>query len=198
MRIVAATNRDLALEISEKRFRDDLFYRLGVLTVTMPPLRDRVEEIPALVQYLLSVDIDHFLPPNSSHDWRIEPQALDALTKYSWPGNVRELKNVLKRAQILAKGGCITSQDLPDEVIHATATPPLPITGELTGAAAGGRLDELETKYVVAALEAHHWNKSRAANTLGISRQRLYRLISKYHLTPNTSPFPLRVAKTGE
>ena len=171
VRIVAATNR--ALEDAQKngRFREDLYYRLNVVAVTLPPLRDRREDIPIL--------INHFLTTRQlgNKKYEIDPRALDTMMRYQWPGNIRELVNVLERAQILAEENVITVDDLPENMMVAS-----------TGAAAENpqaqtdHLESMERQHVQLVLQRCHFNKVAAANALGVSRRSLYRLIEKYHL----------------
>src|SRR5262249_41002825 len=113
VRVIAATNKLLEAEQKAGRFREDLFYRLNVITVPLPPLKERKEDIPGLV--------DHFLATRQIGKvrFKIDPAALAALVNYDWPGNIRELANVVERAQILAEGDTITADDLPDTIIDA-------------------------------------------------------------------------------
>jgi DNA-binding NtrC family response regulator len=168
VRVVAATNKDLAEEQRAGRFRDDLYYRLNVLTIALPALRERQPDVPELVQ--------HFLTTRKVGrvGYQIAPDALAALCHYDWPGNVRELANLLERAQILAEDAVITLDDLPDAVVAAG---PAPGTG-----GDPRHLREVERRHVRAVLEDEGGNKVRAAKALGISRRALYRLIDKYHL----------------
>ena len=115
MRMVAATNRALEEGIKTGRFREDLYYRLNVVAIDLPALRDRREDIPELVEHFLTT---RQIGPARL---RVEPDALKALVDHDWPGNVRELANVLERAQILAAGGLITPDDLPDNIVDACA-----------------------------------------------------------------------------
>jgi DNA-binding NtrC family response regulator len=174
-RVIAATNRPLEEEMTSGRFREDLYYRLNVLTVDLPPLRERREDIPELVEHFLT---SRKIGPTR---YQIEPEALAALTRYDWPGNVRELANVIERAQILAEGHLITADDLPDNLAESRPAE--------AGAAAAGdprHLREVERRHVQAVLREVESNKVRAARALGISRRALYRLISKYRLqVPN-------------
>jgi DNA-binding NtrC family response regulator len=169
VRVVAATNRILAAEIKSGGFREDLFYRLNVVSIHLPPLRERRGDIPELVE--------HFLTTRQigSLRSRVEPAAMKALIAYSWPGNVRELANVLERAQILAENHLITIEDLPDNIAIASSGPP-----EAEGDPR--HLSEVERRHVQAALQEEKGNKVHAARVLGISRRSLYRLIEKYHL----------------
>jgi transcriptional regulator with PAS, ATPase and Fis domain len=168
VRVIAATNKDLAEEQQAGRFRDDLYYRLNVLTITLPALRDRRPDIPELVE--------HFLATRKVGQvrYQIAPDALEALCRYDWPGNIRELANLLERAQILAEDAVITLDDLPDAVVAAG-----PVPGEVGDPR---HLREVERRHVRSVLDEEGGNKVRAAKALGISRRALYRLIDKYHL----------------
>jgi transcriptional regulator with PAS, ATPase and Fis domain len=169
VRVVAATNRDLAEELRAGRFREDLYYRLNVVAIELPVLRERREDVPLLVEHFLTT---RQIGPLRS---RIDPEALQAVVSYSWPGNVRELANVLERAQILAENHVITPDDLPEAVA----------VGRPVGEAGGGdprHLSEVERQHVRAVLQQEKGNKVHAARTLGISRRSLYRLIEKYGL----------------
>lgn len=170
VRILAATNKPLEEEQAAGRFREDLFYRLNVFTIELPLLRQRPEDIPALVEHFLTTRQLGKTP------MRVQPEALQALVNYYWPGNIRELANVIERAQILAENNEITIDDLP-ETLHRPLPPPA------ASAAAGTlNLNELERRSVQAALQAAKGNKVHAAKALGISRRALYRLIVKYGL----------------
>ncbi len=169
VRVVAATNRELAEEIKNGRFREDLYYRLNVVSIFLPPLRDRRGDIPELVEHFLAT---RQVGPLRS---RIDADALKALTAYSWPGNVRELANVLERAQILAENHIIAVEDLPENVAAALAGAP-------DTAGDPRHLSEVERRHVQAVLHEEKGNKVHAARVLGISRRSLYRLIEKYQL----------------
>jgi two-component system response regulator AtoC len=147
------------------RFREDLYYRLAVVTIELPPLRERHEDVPELVEHFLTTR------PVGPTRYRIDPEAVAALARYGWPGNVRELANVLERAQILAEDHVITLDDLPDAIVDAA-----PVEGD------PGHLREVERRHVLEVLEQHQGNKVQAARVLGISRRALYRLIAKYGL----------------
>ncbi|HEY7327376.1 MAG TPA: sigma-54 dependent transcriptional regulator [Gemmataceae bacterium] len=169
VRVVAATNRELSEEIKNGKFREDLYYRLNVVSIFLPPLRERREDIPELIEHFLTT---RQIGPLRS---RVDAEALKALTAYSWPGNVRELANVLERAQILAENHIITVEDLPESLMTATA-------GSSESAGDPRHLDEVERRHVQAVLHEEKGNKVHAARVLGISRRSLYRLIEKYHL----------------
>lgn len=169
VRIVAATNRDLAEEIKNGRFREDLFYRLNVVSIFLPPLRERREDIRELCEHFLST---RQIGPLRS---RLDAEALKALMAYSWPGNVRELANVLERAQILAENHVITTEDLPENLVSAAPA-------SATEAGDPRHLSEVERRHVLTILQQEKGNKVHAARILGISRRSLYRLIEKYRL----------------
>jgi DNA-binding NtrC family response regulator len=168
VRVVAATNRDLAEEIKNGRFREDLFYRLNVVSIYLPPLRERRSDIPELIEHFLT---SRPIGPLRS---RVDAEAMKALRAYSWPGNVRELANVLERAQILAENHLITPEDLPENILVSAASP---------GQSGDPRhLREMERRHVQSVLQEEKGNKVQTARVLGISRRSLYRLIEKYHL----------------
>jgi transcriptional regulator with PAS, ATPase and Fis domain len=169
VRIVAATNKLLEDEMKAGRFREDLYYRLNVVTIELAPLRERSEDIPELVEHFLST---RQVGPKRS---QIAPEALAALLRYEWPGNVRELANVLERAQILAENYLITLDDLPETIVEGPAA-----VESLSGNPE--HLREVERRHVAVVLEQTQGNKAQAAKVLGISRRALYRLIEKYRL----------------
>jgi DNA-binding NtrC family response regulator len=170
VRIIAATNKDLVKEVAGNRFRDDLYFRLNVITIPIPALRERSEDVPLLVNYFLSQG------PRGPRS--IDPDALAALQSYRWPGNVRELANVIERAKILADGPSITLRDLPLGIVQPMPSrgnePPVPARSN------GSNLADLERQHIQRVLESESWNKARAARSLGISRRRLYRLLEKH------------------
>jgi DNA-binding NtrC family response regulator len=170
VRLLAATNRDLAKEVDAKRFREDLYYRINVMSLELPPLRERTGDVALLVR--------HFL----GSGWEIEPAALAAMERYRWPGNVRQLINAIERAKILASSETITLKDLPREISLPSAgvLPGAPTTGD------GEPIDDLaaiQRTKVVEVLRREAGNKSRAARALGIDRRKLYRLLEKYSIT---------------
>jgi DNA-binding NtrC family response regulator len=169
VRVVAATNRDLAEEIKNGRFREDLFYRLNVVSIFLPPLRERREDIGELIERFLST---RQIGPLRS---QVDPEAMRAMLAYSWPGNVRELANVLERAQILAENHVITLEDLPENLVSA-------VPASATEAGDPRYLREVERRHVQAILQQEKGNKVHAARVLGISRRSLYRLMEKYRL----------------
>ncbi len=172
VRVIAATNKVLEEEIKAGRFRQDLYYRLHVVAIELPPLCDRAGDIPELVEHFLST---RQIGPAR---FQIDRDALNALVRYRWPGNVRELANVIERSQILAEDQTITLDDLPDNI--ADGMP------ETASAGDPGHLREVERRHVQEVLQREHGNKVRAAKALGISRRALYRLIAKFGLEKNS------------
>ncbi len=170
VRVVAATNKPLEEEQKAGRFREDLFYRLNVFTIELPPLCERGEDVLELVAHVLATR------QVGKVRCRVAPEALEALRRYDWPGNVRELVNVLERAQILAEGDVITPDDLP-EALRLPSAPPAD-----AGPADTLNLEVVERRTVQAALQQAGGNKVHAARALGVSRRSLYRLIEKYRL----------------
>jgi len=173
VRIIAATNKNLEEEQKANRFREDLFYRLNVVTIRLPLLKERREDISELVQHFLST---RQIGPKP---FTIQPDAMDALCRYDWPGNIRELANVLERAQILAENSTITLDDLPENLVESA---PLAGAGSSHIAADSRLLRDVERRHVHEILRQEKGNKVHAAKILGISRRALYRLIHKYGL----------------
>jgi DNA-binding NtrC family response regulator len=169
VRVLAATNRPLEWEVKANRFREDLYYRLNVVKIELPPLREHRQDIPELVHYFLRTRAVGPIPH------RVHPDALEALVRYDWPGNVRELANVLERAQLLARDDLITIDDLPEGVA-------LVLSASVNPAIGSRELREVERMHTLEVLQAENWNKLRAAKALGISRRSLYRLIEKHGL----------------
>jgi two-component system response regulator HydG len=173
VRIIAATNKDLRLEIEEGRFRDDLYYRLNVVTFNMPPLRERREDIPLLAQHFLM----QFSEQNRKQIKGFTPQAMDRLLKYDWPGNVRELMNAVERAVVLARGDYLAEEELsliPQGTQPEGETPSIHVTP------AGLPLDEVEKTTILKMLELTEGNKSEAARRLGITRRTLHKKLKAY------------------
>jgi DNA-binding NtrC family response regulator len=170
VRIIAATNKPLEEEQKAGRFREDLYYRLNVVTIVLPALRERREDIDELIEHFLTT---RQLGPTR---FQLHPEARAALKRYDWPGNVRELANVLERAQILAEEHLITTDDLPDTIV-SSAPPALdPSSHDPRD------LRDLERKHIEDVMKQEKGNKVQTAKALGISRRALYRLIEKYRL----------------
>jgi len=176
VRFVAATNKDLQREVAEGRFREDLYYRLNVITVNLPPLRDRPEDIEPLALHFLR----RFAGRMAKDIRTITPEALAALQGYGWPGNVRELENVMERAVILTSGSAISVEVIPLQT--ATRNTPAPAAGTAPAPARMVPLEEMERQHIEAVLKANHYNKSRTAETLGISRRTLDRRVADFGL----------------
>jgi DNA-binding NtrC family response regulator len=182
VRVIAATNADLEREVERGAFRPDLFYRLNVIPVVLPPLRERREDIGLLVQHFLA----HYCGVSQRPVMHVEEAALDALTRYDWPGNVRELENVIERAVILEEGTCLTPESLPERVTACPMKRPvapdtihLPDEIELAGT-----LEDVEREYMAKVLEVTGWQKKKASHILGINSSTLYRKIQRYNLEP--------------
>ncbi len=191
VRIVAATNKDLELEVAEGRFREDLFFRLNVVPLESPPLRDRPEDIPQLAVTFLR----DFCRENGVREKEIDPEVFDVLQARPWPGNVRELKNVVERMVILS-GDRITLADLPtesrlgqsrsDSSRSPSTSPPASALPSAPGGDGSGKLtlreyrDQAERQYILATLEECAWNISRAALQLGVERTNLHKKMRSY------------------
>ena len=177
VRVIAATNRNLTNMVEDGSFREDLFYRLSVVALRIPPLRDRREDIPLLVEHFLSKLTQRYnLSPR-----RVHPQVMEVLTNYNWPGNVRELENALESVLVLSTKEEITSADLPESIRRQEtriAKIYLDIPEE------GISLEEVEKELIVKALEKSRWNQSKAARYLDITRKTLLYRMEKYSLTP--------------
>ena len=167
-RTISATNRDLQAAVKEGRFREDLYWRLNVVHVHIPPLRERSEDVPVLARQFL----EKFAQSMSRRPMTFAPDALDALASYPWPGNVRELQNAIERAVVVGRGDVVSAADLPLRVTQSPAAP----------GAAPGSLAEAERAHVQAVLDASGWNITRAARTLDVDRVTLYNKIKKYDL----------------
>lgn len=172
IRLIAATNRDLSQCVQEGKFRQDLFFRLNVVTINIPPLKDRVDDITILAQTFLK----EFSSENNKTITAITPETMQALMAYSWPGNVRELRNVMERMVVLAQGNKLTKRDLPPGLRQD----PLGQPGSARPAAAS--LEEANRQMIIATLEAQQGNRTRAAQQLGISRRTLQRKLREFGL----------------
>ncbi|MCP4627809.1 MAG: HAMP domain-containing protein [bacterium] len=173
MRVLAATNKDLLKEVKSANFREDLFYRLNVIPIQMPPLRNRCNDIPLLARYFLR----HFATEQETLAQRFSSEAMRILLDYSWPGNVRELENSIEHAAVLAKGKFIEVSDLPGTLLQ-------PRTREPKGS--NRSIVENERKLLLEVLAECDWNKKAAAHQLGISRSTLYDKLRKYQITKPT------------
>jgi len=181
VRVLAATNRDLALGVSGGAFRQDLYYRLKVVELNVPPLRERRDDILPLARVLLANAAIRMKRKISS----IAPPAADQLLRYAWPGNVRELENTMERAVALARGTRVDLEDLPEEIRRA-----VPTSAAMAGAVK--RLDEVEKEYILAALELNGGNQTHTARQLGIGLATLYRRLKAYGLVGSKNAGPRR------
>jgi DNA-binding NtrC family response regulator len=184
VRVIAATNRDLATAVEHGRFREDLYYRLKVVTIHLPPLRERREDVPLLVDFL----VRRAAAQCGKEVTGVSESALALLTAYRWPGNIRELGHVLERSVALAQHEVLVAEDLPDEL---RAPRPMVVNGSgLPGEQPGDRptLSELKRRYIQRVLEESHGNVSRAANVLGVDRRSLYRMLQRYGVPPRSAP----------
>ncbi|MBL7174469.1 MAG: sigma-54-dependent Fis family transcriptional regulator [Desulfobacteraceae bacterium] len=173
VRMIAATNKDLLQEIDKGRFREDLYYRLNVVTLTMPPLRERGEDIPLLAQHFLEM----FIKKNNKGIKGFTPQSMDRLLRYDWPGNVRELMNAVERGVVLSSSEYLDEVDLP--FIQRG----MPLEMEITDVdtiPSDLPLDEVEKTTILKTLESTDGNKSEAARRLGITRRTLHKKLKKY------------------
>jgi DNA-binding NtrC family response regulator len=164
VRLVAATNRKLAEEVQAGRFREDLYYRINVMSLELPPLRERAGDATLLMKHFLGTT------------WEIEDEAAACIERFHWPGNVRQLINAIERAKIMADDNTICVADLPRDITVTVATAPSTVV------IAGDDLSNIERAKVVQVLRREAGNKSRAARRLGIDRRKLYRLVEKYDI----------------
>jgi DNA-binding NtrC family response regulator len=173
VRIIAATNRDLDQEIRRGTFRSDLYYRLNVITMHLPPLREREDDVILLAEHFL-----RRLEEQAGVSLSLTPECTAALQRYEWPGNVRELENALERAAILTRGPAITTEALPARIVTPA---PAPLVSDRPPA--NPTLELVERAYILWVLQAEGGNKARAAEVLGIDPSTLYRKLNRYELT---------------
>lgn len=185
-RLVAATNRDLAAYVREGKFREDLYYRLNVIDIRLPALKDRPGDIALLVSRFTK----EFAKKNDVEIKGIDPAALKALEAYSWPGNVRQLRNVIERMVVLADGSRLTLADIPAEIIDDAAIAPIAVpvasspaaTNAPAAAPASGSLADTEKSIILKTLEECGFNKTKTAEKLGISRRTLHRKLNEWSI----------------
>jgi DNA-binding NtrC family response regulator len=170
-RIIAATNRELKKLVESGTFREDLYYRLNVIPVTLLPLRDRKEDIPLLAEHFLAQFSTEMQKPLEA----LSTEALEILMAHGWPGNVRELRNVLERGAVLARGPIITPLELELAQSDVVPSPPGP-------AEPADSLKDVERKHIISILKQHHWNITRSAKALGIDRVTLYNKMKRYQI----------------
>jgi two-component system nitrogen regulation response regulator NtrX len=174
VRVIAASNRDLPGLIRHGRFRDDLFYRLNVIPIEVPPLRARTEDIPLLIDHFIRV----FSADNGKRVKALSGEALAYFLAYDWPGNVRELRNMVERLVIMAPRDLIEAEDVPAPLR------PKEVVGEARERTLREARDNFERAYILAELRANEWNMTRTAERLGIERSHLYRKIKAYGIGP--------------
>jgi two-component system response regulator HydG len=178
VRIVAATNRDLENDVQAGRFREDLYYRLNVMNLAVPPLRERLEDVPLLAQHFL----DKYAQRNRKSVRGFAPLAMDLLLKYDWPGNVRELENTIERAVILLSGEHVTEKQLPPRIAGLSTAPPAQAFAAPAATDGSRTLEDMEKAAIIATLAATDGNKSETARRLGISRKTLHNKLKAYDL----------------
>jgi DNA-binding NtrC family response regulator len=185
VRMIAATNRNLKALVSEGKFREDLYYKLNVVNLHLPPLRERASDIPALALQFLK----RFAEENGKRVERLSEAALSRLTAYPWPGNVRELENVIERAVVLAEGGVIEAEHLPAEIVPGPnqGAPPIP----------GSTMGEIERYAILTTLAAQVGSTSRAAEVLGVSVRKIQYKLQEYGSAPK-SGVPAIIGRNGE
>jgi two-component system, NtrC family, nitrogen regulation response regulator NtrX len=177
VRVIAASNRDLPALIREGRFREDLYYRLNVIPIEVPPLRTRKDDIPALVSHFVA----QFCAENGKRAKSLSTEALGYFLAYDWPGNVRELRNMVERLVIMAPGELIAVDDLPAPL---RPKEPGPAPSEARDGTLRDARDNFERAFILAELRANDWNVTRTAERLGIERSHLYRKLKAYGINP--------------
>ena len=186
VRVIAATNRDLKVEIERSSFREDLYYRLNVVNIHVPPLRERKDDIPLLVAAFLA----EFNRENAKRIEGVDPKARLALYNYSWPGNVRQLRNSVESAVVLCKGSTITLDDLPPSIRGESSEESIRVP-------VGTNLADVEKEVIRSTLTREGGNKSRAAEVLGIGRKTLHRKLQEYGLESRASAEPSEEDSAG-
>jgi DNA-binding NtrC family response regulator len=173
-RVILATNEDLSQAVQEGRFRQDLYYRVNVINIELPPLRERLADIPLLAQHFLTRTCEEAgKKPGTFHD-----DALAALARYNWPGNVRELQNAVERAVLLSRGSEIGVEDLPSHLAAGQSARPLPAAGTPLKNA----MEVPERAIIMEVLELNNWNRNATADALGINRTTLYKKMKRLGL----------------
>jgi DNA-binding NtrC family response regulator len=175
VRLITATNKDLLKAIDEKKFRDDLYYRINVVEISMPPLRDRKDDIPLLAEYFLQ----NYSSKSGSDIYNISPQSLAALMQYDWPGNVRELQSAIQRAIAYTNKDTILPESLPSQILSVSTKKRFDAKKQMS-------LPDLEKAYIIQMLESFSWNLSQASKVMGISRATIYRKVKEFGLSPKT------------
>ncbi len=187
VRVIVATNKNLEEEVEHGRFREDLYFRLAVIPIHVPPLRERSEDVPLLVKHFM----DSFCRENNTRPRRVTPAAMEALQRYRWKGNIRELRNTVERLMIMTPGDTIDVADLPSLVRSPTSAPPGRQTAPTeTDVAKAGTLREFkdvtERSYLVAKLRENGWNISKTAEIIDTPRSNLYKKLEQYNISQET------------
>jgi two-component system nitrogen regulation response regulator NtrX len=187
VRVISATNKALEQEIEQGRFREDLYFRLAVIPISVPPLRERADDIPALVKHFADV----FSREHNVRTKRVLPAALDVLRRHRWKGNIRELRNTIERLVIMTTGDEIGVPDLP-ESLRVDRLAPAPDNSRLAeaGVTVSGTLREFkevaERKFLVDKLRENGWNISKTAEVIGTPRSNLYKKLEQYNIRQET------------
>ena len=174
-RVILATNEQLEKAVAEGRFRQDLYYRINVINIELPPLRERISDIPLLAQHFM----ENVCRESNKEISGIDPKAMHLLQNYSWPGNVRQLQNVIERAVLLGKREVVTVEDLPSDISGGTPVLDLSV---ITGTKLKDALTNPEKRIILEVLEMHNWNRNATADALGINRTTLYKKMKKLGL----------------
>ena len=187
VRVIAATNKNLEEEIEKGRFREDLYFRLAVIPIFVPPLRERPEDIPLLVRHYM----EYFSRENNVRPKRIAAGAIEALQRYRWKGNIRELRNTVERLIIMTGGDTIEAADLPDGLRSSSGgfVPPKPVGGDADQAKAGTLREfkeNAERAFLVEKLRENGWNISKTAEVIGTPRSNLYKKLEQYQITQDS------------
>lgn len=175
VRVVLATNENLEELVAQGRFRQDLYYRINVVSLTQPPLRERIGDIQLLVDHYL----EDFNEQTGKHVRGFDDDAMRSLQRYQWPGNIRELLNVIERAVVLAKGDIVRVADLPEQFRHETSNVGI-VSGEVAGGNLKSALVNPERQIILEALESNGWNRQNTAKMLGINRTTLYKKMKRF------------------
>jgi DNA-binding NtrC family response regulator len=182
IRIIAATNKDLREEVARGRFREDLYYRIAVIEIPMPPLRDRRDDIPLLVEHFLRQN------PYAGHRrLQLTDEAMRGLMAYAWPGNIRELRNVIERLSVLADNQVLTAEALPPAIARVSPSV-APVAAPTPDLLPDRALADVERQHILSTLERHRWNKKRVASILGIDTKTLYNKLRRYGVPLNGRP----------
>jgi transcriptional regulator with GAF, ATPase, and Fis domain len=185
VRVVATTNRDLRVEVTAGRFRHDLYYRLNVVPIEVPPLRQRRADIPLLVEHFLDAAASRLSRPRTA----LAPDAFDLLANYHWPGNVRELENLITRASVLGQGRTLSADELRMWLLEPTPVAGVTSTDSPSAITAGMKLEDMERRLIEATLDHFDGHRARAAQALGIGIRTLTNKLRLYGYAPRARTF---------